>query len=131
VIYMPELKLMRMWYRGAGWGTPSGLGIADSTDSGKTWKKYTGNPVWGGGRPNKLEAAGQPWIYREAADKYWVRGSWPSLSKLASPTPCVAHPLSNRPTTAVHDIEWQTSSSPHRNLYRWPLLDQLQRGSLH
>ena len=72
VIYMPELKLMRMWYRGAGWGTPSGLGVADSTDGGKTWKKHSGNPVWGGGRPNKNEAAGQPWVFREAADKYWL-----------------------------------------------------------
>ena len=73
VIYMPELQLMRMWYRGAGWGKPSGLGVADSKDGGKTWHKYKGNPVWGGGRPeSEDEYAGQPWIYREAADKYWL-----------------------------------------------------------
>ena len=39
---------------------------------GKTWQKYKGNPVWGGGRPNAKEAAGQPWVYRESADKYWL-----------------------------------------------------------
>jgi hypothetical protein len=72
VIYLPELKLMRMWYRGAGWGAPSGLGVADSTDNGKTWAKHKLNPVWGGTRPNKAEAAGQPWVYREAPDKYWL-----------------------------------------------------------
>ena len=30
---------LRMWYRGAGWGVASGLGVADSTDGGRTWKK--------------------------------------------------------------------------------------------
>ena len=28
--------------------------------------------MWGGNRPNKAEAAGQPWVFREAADKYWL-----------------------------------------------------------
>lgn len=34
VIGMPEKgnASMRMWYRGAGWGPPSGLGVADSTE---------------------------------------------------------------------------------------------------
>ena len=36
VIWDPALKVMRMWYRGAGWGSPSGLGVADSTDGGKS-----------------------------------------------------------------------------------------------
>lgn len=47
VVYLPELKLMRMWYRGGGWDTNSGVGVADSIDYGKTWTKYSGNPVWG------------------------------------------------------------------------------------
>ena len=34
--------------------------------------RYKGNPVWGGTRPNKAEAAGQPWVYREATNKYWL-----------------------------------------------------------
>eukprot|EP01052_Picozoa_sp_SAG31_P020836 SAG31_NODE_1584_length_7827_cov_2.129788_4_plen_364_part_00 len=102
VIWDPRLKLLRMWcamessslpiavggqciqlvshfdvavihrYRGGGWGSPSGIGVADSTDGGQSWKKYAGNPVWGGNRPNKDEAAGQPWIFREAQDKYWL-----------------------------------------------------------
>ena len=72
VIGMGGNGSMRMWYRGAGWGMASGLGVADSSDGGKTWRKYAGNPVWGGSRPNKDEAAGQPWVYREAADKYWL-----------------------------------------------------------
>jgi hypothetical protein len=71
VIYVPELKLMRMWYRGAGWGFPTGLGVADSPDGGKTWWKYAGNPVWGArGVPG--EAGGQPWIYREGPGLYWL-----------------------------------------------------------
>ena len=72
VIFLPELKLLRMWYRGAGWGHPSGLGVADSTDNGKTWIKHPSNPVWGGNRPNTEEAGGQPWVYRETPDKYWL-----------------------------------------------------------
>lgn len=28
VIYIPEDKVLRMWYRGAGWGHPSGVGVA-------------------------------------------------------------------------------------------------------
>ena len=49
VIYLPELKLLRMWYRGAGWAAPSGVGVADSFDGGKTWTKHGANPVWVGG----------------------------------------------------------------------------------
>ena len=71
VIWMPELKLLRMWYRGGGWNVPSGLGVADSTDRGKTWTRFKGNPVWGA-RGIAGEAGGQPWVYREAADKYWL-----------------------------------------------------------
>jgi hypothetical protein len=71
VVYVPELKLMRMWYRGGGWGFPTGVGVADSPDGGKTWWKYAGNPVWGArGVPG--EAGGQPWVYREGSGLYWL-----------------------------------------------------------
>lgn len=46
VIYIPETQKMRMWYRGAGWGFPSSVGVADSLDGGKTWIKYKHNPVY-------------------------------------------------------------------------------------
>jgi|EP01047_Picozoa_sp_COSAG01_P032554 hypothetical protein len=71
VVFVPEQKLMRMWYRGAGWGFPSGLGVADSTDLGRTWQRYARNPVWGArGIPG--EGGGQPWIYREGPGQYWL-----------------------------------------------------------
>ena len=71
MVYVPELKLMRMWYRGGGWGFPTGVGVADSPDGGKTWWKYAGNPVWGArGVPG--EAGGQPWVYREGPGLYWL-----------------------------------------------------------
>jgi hypothetical protein len=53
------------------WGFPTGLGVADSPDGGKTWWKYAGNPVWGArGVPG--EAGGQPWVYREGPGLYWL-----------------------------------------------------------
>jgi hypothetical protein len=58
-----------MWYRGAGWGFPTGVGVADSTDGGLTWKKYESNPVYADPID---ECAGQPWVYKEAPDKWWL-----------------------------------------------------------
>ena len=69
VIYQPATKSLRMWYRGAGWGFPSGVGVADSTDGGKTWKKHPRNPVYAN------DCAGQPWVYKESTTsghKYWL-----------------------------------------------------------
>jgi len=48
VVYQPATKSLRMWYRGAGWGAPSGVGVADSTDGGLTWTKHPRNPVYVG-----------------------------------------------------------------------------------
>eukprot|EP00040_Diaphanoeca_grandis_P008818 m.46529 g.46529 ORF g.46529 m.46529 type:complete len:347 (-) comp20271_c0_seq1:437-1477(-) len=71
IIYQPSTKALRMWYRGAGWGAPSAVGVADSTDGGRTWTKYPGNPVWGGpGKP--LEYGGQPFVYQEENGTYWL-----------------------------------------------------------
>jgi hypothetical protein len=104
VIYQPESKSLRMWYRGAGWGTPSGLGVADSTDGGKTWLKHAGNPVWGGGRPNKNEAAGQPWIFKEASDKYWLY------------TTSNGHPPIVHIATSIDGLSWKNcSEGPYVN----------------
>jgi mannan endo-1,4-beta-mannosidase len=69
VMYQPETKSLRMWYRGAGWGFPTGVGVADSTDGGLTWSKYNGNPVW---TDPISECSGQPWVYKEASDKWWL-----------------------------------------------------------
>ena len=61
---------IRMWYRGAGWDRPSGVGVADSTDGGRTWVKHPGNPVYTGGDSN---CAGQPWVYKEVGlEKFWL-----------------------------------------------------------
>lgn len=74
VIFQPESKTLRMWYRGGGWGFPSAVGVADSSDFGKTWTRYPGNPVAYGS---------QPWIYKEAVGKYWMyttsNGNAPSV----------------------------------------------------
>eukprot|EP00729_Bicosta_minor_P013454 gene13454-18396_t len=84
VIYIPETQKMRMWYRGAGWGFPSSVGVADSLDGGKTWIKYKHNPVYIGADHVSTDCAGQPWIYKEANEvgssggggegggKYWL-----------------------------------------------------------
>ena len=63
---------LRMWYRGAGWGSPSGVGVADSTDGGVTWSKHPSNPVYVGGDAVSSSCAGQPWVVREAADRWWL-----------------------------------------------------------
>ena len=72
-----------MWYRGAGWGAPSGLGVADSSDSGRSWQKYNGNPVWGA-RGIAGESGGQPWIYRERNNVYWLYTTYSNAKGKAS-----------------------------------------------
>ena len=72
VVYQPATKSLRMWYRGGGWGVPSGLGVADSLDGGKTWTKFAGNPVYVGKDAVSADCAGQPWVYQESADRYWL-----------------------------------------------------------
>ena len=62
---------LRMWYRGAGWGFPSGVGVADSFDGGKTWHKYAGNPVWVGANALANDCAGQPWVYHDVTAALW------------------------------------------------------------
>ena len=57
---------LRLYYRGAGWGAPSGVGVATSRDGGKSWTKHAGNPVWVGGDAVSADCAGQPWVYRRA-----------------------------------------------------------------
>lgn len=72
VIYQPKTKSLRMWYRGAGWGFPSGVGVADSFDGGITWQKYKNNPVYVGADQLSEDCAGQPWVYQETSSKYWL-----------------------------------------------------------
>ena len=67
VIFLPEKKILRMWYRGAGWGAPSGVGVADSLDGGMTWTKHKYNPVWT--EPENV-CAGQPWVFRESTGRF-------------------------------------------------------------
>ena len=67
VIFLPEIKAMRMWYRGGGWGVPSGVGVADSFDGGLTWIKHKNNPVWT--EPENV-CAGQPWVFRESTERF-------------------------------------------------------------
>ena len=61
----------RMYYRG-GWGNQS-VGVATSK-TGLTWKKYTNNPVYGAGGSNVdgLTEGGQPFVFREEINKYWL-----------------------------------------------------------
>ena len=61
----------RMYYRG-GWGNMS-VGIATSK-TGINWTKYKNNPVYGGGGSNVtgLFEGGQPYVFRERKDKYWL-----------------------------------------------------------
>ena len=61
----------RMYYRG-GW-SQFAVGIATSK-TGVTWKKYKGNPVYGRGGSNvsSLIDGGQPYVFREKKNKYWL-----------------------------------------------------------
>jgi hypothetical protein len=72
VLYQPATDTLRMWYRGAGWGAPSGVGVADSADGGRTWAKSGLNPVYVGADAVSADCAGQPWVYRESAAKWWL-----------------------------------------------------------
>ena len=66
VIWQPATKSLRMWYRGGGFGHPKAIGIADSTDGGRTWTRHPANPVFSGG------PAGGPWVYVDRAGTYWM-----------------------------------------------------------
>ena len=61
----------RMYYRG-GWNNMS-VGVATSK-TGVFWKKYEGNPVYGGGGSDVIGLAegGQPFVFREEKNKYML-----------------------------------------------------------
>ena len=100
VVYQPGTKSLRMWYRGAGWGHPSSIGVADSVDGGKTWAKFKGNPVYVGADHVSTDCAGQPWVYREAGGrgKYWLFTTNNSPART-----CVA--------TSVDGLSWRNASN--------------------
>eukprot|EP00035_Acanthoeca_spectabilis_P026642 m.463583 g.463583 ORF g.463583 m.463583 type:complete len:384 (+) comp23094_c0_seq1:13-1164(+) len=98
VIYIPEDKVLRMWYRGAGWGHPSGVGVAESSDEGRTWTKRSENPVWVGADGVSADCAGQPFVYRESSGKYWLFGTNNHPARL-----CIA--------TSTDGIHWVNASA--------------------
>jgi hypothetical protein len=78
-VYQQEF---RMYYRG-GWGNQS-VGVATSK-TGITWKKYEHNPIYGSGGSNieGLNEGGQPFVFREGIDKYWLYTTAPGRMNIA------------------------------------------------
>ena len=72
----------RMYYRG-GWGNQS-VGAATSK-TGLTWKKYEHNPIYGAGgsNVNGLNEGGQPYVFREDINKYWLYTTAPGRMNIA------------------------------------------------
>jgi hypothetical protein len=54
----------KMWYRGGMSATGTGVGYAES-DDGIIWYRYTGNPLWQGGRgrPYVMKSGSAYWLY--------------------------------------------------------------------
>ena len=71
VYWDTDLQEFRMYYRG-GWGNQS-VGVATSK-TGIYWTKYKHNPVYGGGGSNVMgfNEGGQPFVFREGKDSYWL-----------------------------------------------------------
>ena len=72
----------RMYYRG-GWGNQS-VGVATSK-TGLTWKKYEHNPIYGAGGSgvDGLNEGGQPYVFREDVNKYWLFATGPGHMNIA------------------------------------------------
>ena len=72
----------RMYYRG-GWGNQS-VGAATSK-TGLVWKKYQNNPIYGGGGSgvDGLNEGGQPYVFREEENKYWLFATGPGHMNIA------------------------------------------------
>lgn len=109
IIFQNKTNSLRMWYRGAGWGYPSGVGVADSFDGGKTWTKFKGNPIWGG--PDKpLEYGGQPFVYQETENQYWMF------------TTTNSHPPRTAISSSSDGLRWENvSTGPFVNQSHVPL----------
>jgi len=101
VVWQPATKSLRMWYRGAGWSYPSSVGVADSTDGGKTWVKHPANPVWVGASARSAQCAGQPFVYLAADGTYWMM-----TNDNSAPRSCVT-----RSTDGINWVNASTSES--------------------
>ena len=65
VIYDPDARLWKMWYKAGsltGAGTLDAVGYATSTD-GLTWTKHAGNPIYGNGVGGESAEVTQPRVY--------------------------------------------------------------------